>query len=71
MNLKSYYKSFLQLLGFRDSKETPNVQVTLDVYHYRDGKLIAHIKPYAMASLFEKIVFHISCGKIINLTRSA
>lgn len=55
-------------LGF--SGDIPsNVQVTLDIYHYRDGKLIAHVKPYANASLLEKLIFHISCGKLINLTR--
>jgi len=40
--------------------------VLLTIEHYRDGKLINLVKPYATASLTDKILFHLG---LKNLTR--
>jgi len=48
--------------------ENQKVTVTCEIFHYRDGILIDHVKPYTEASLFEKLLFHIG---LKNLTRSA
>jgi len=55
-------------LGTSDGKEIPKVEVTLDIYHYRDGKLLEHVSPYSKASLLERVLFHVG---LKNLTRSA
>lgn len=39
---------------------------TCEIFVYRDGKLIHHVKPYSTASLFEKFLFKIG---LINLSR--
>jgi hypothetical protein len=42
-------------------------KVILDIYHYRNGNLINHVKPYENATLFEKLLHFVG---LKNLTRS-
>lgn len=50
------------------SNEQSKVTVTCDIYHYRNGKLLEHVRPYSEASTFEKVLYHLG---LKNFTRSA
>ena len=45
-----------------------NVEVLLTIHGTKNGKPFV-IKPYKRASLSEKFLYHISGGRLVNLTR--